>query len=214
LKERIFVMVATVDIDGILASTQIDGLDIQDGLKRFSNKSSMYMRIVGTFIKSMPNMLAELSEVTEATIADYAIKVHGAKGSCYGIGATKCGDAAFELEKAAKAADWDAVQAGNAPFIELTTKLVDDLKALEAQAHGESAANENGKPEKDVPDSETIKKLLHATEEFNIEQMQTLIDDLDKYLYAQEKDLGKWHKAKVDEFDYESILNKLRSLGA
>ena len=114
----------------ILDENPIEGLDYTDGLNRLSNQASIYLRIVNTFVKSTPDLLEELARVTPETIADYTIRIHGLKGSCYSIGAMAPGDEAKALELAAKAFDWDTIEQDNQQVIEQTNRLIDQLQAV------------------------------------------------------------------------------------
>jgi len=197
------------EIDAILASTHIYGLDIPEALSRINNNGKIYIRIIHSFVQNMPQMLDEFALVSEETLGDYAIKVHGAKGSCYGIGATVCGDAAFALEKASKAGDMDTVLRDNGAFIELTRALVSDLADLEALVNGTQPAAALSAAK---PDASKLAALLEATRSYDIELMQKIIEDLEKQSYQSGGEIVPWLREKFDNFSYDRIVEKLSGL--
>ncbi|MDR2491949.1 MAG: hypothetical protein LBD25_00570 [Coriobacteriales bacterium] len=131
-------------LDLILGETRIEGLDIAQALGHLNHSAKIYLRVIRTFNKAMPALLDELAGVTEHTLAAYAVQVHGAKGSCYGIGAQVCGDAAHALEVAAKEGDWDTVAHDGPLFVAQASQLLEQLRELEARAEGGSAVAEAG----------------------------------------------------------------------
>ncbi|MDR2714877.1 MAG: hypothetical protein LBB42_05100 [Coriobacteriales bacterium] len=229
-------------LDDILANTNIEGLNIPEALGRINNNSSIYMRIIHSFTQNMPDMLEELSKVTEADLPDYIIQVHGAKGSCYGIGATACGDAAFALEMASKAGDWETVARDNGAFIALSQELVEKLKELEAcveQAQSGAGAGAGGVADGGVAgggsgaaggsgteadavseaaatpavlDTEKLAALLEATKDFDYEKMESLVEDLEKQRYANGDEIVPWLREQLDKFSYDTIIERLSNL--
>ncbi|MCL1891470.1 MAG: hypothetical protein FWG00_05610 [Coriobacteriia bacterium] len=223
-----------MSLDDILANTNIEGLNIPEALGRINNNSSIYMRIIHSFTQNMPDMLEELSKVTEADLPDYIIQVHGAKGSCYGIGATACGDAAFALEMASKADDWETVARDNGAFIALSHELVEKLKELEAcveqaqsgagaggVADGGVAGGGSGAEAAAVPeaaatpavlDTEKLAALLEATKDFDYEKMESLVEDLEKQQAANGDEIVPWLREQLDKFSYDTIIERLSNL--
>lgn len=189
----------------ILANTNIPGLDIPDALGRMGNSPKLYMRIIHSYVTNMPANLEELAtdKINAETLPDYAIKIHGAKGSCYGIGANVIGDKAKALEMASKAGDLDACLAGNDDFIASTLELLKALEELEATVEG--AANSGGTAQSEKPDATKLAALLAATQSFDIDQMTKLVEELASVQYASGGDVVKKIKDSFEAFDYQSI---------
>jgi HPt (histidine-containing phosphotransfer) domain-containing protein len=203
-------MADTAIIDRVLAETKIDGLDIPDALGRMGNSGKMYLRIVHSYTTNMPKALDELAAVTLETLPDYAIKVHGAKGSCYGIGANACGDLAKALEMASKADDWQTVQRDNGAFVESVRELITQLEKLEADV--EQAENAGvSKAVAASPDPLKLSALLVATQNFDLDQMQSLIDELLAVSYETGGDIVAYIKEHFEAFDYQAIEEKIIS---
>jgi HPt (histidine-containing phosphotransfer) domain-containing protein len=199
-------------ITNILQQAGIDGLDAIEGMGRFNNNAAMYMRILHSFIINMPKTLDELEAVTRDTLPSYAVTVHGAKGSCYGISANACGDAAKALEMAAKAGDFATVEATGGAFIQMVLHLIDQLKELEEQI--ERAGTEaNGTQElQSRPSPTKLRALREATENYDILEMQRIVDELAASKYEQDAELVPWLKDKIDSFAYDEVVDRLRKI--
>ena len=196
-------------IDDILARTNIDGLDIPDALSRLNNLSKVYVRILHSFTQNMPKMLDDLASVTEATLPDYAILVHGTKGSCYGIGANACGDKAHELEIASKAGDWAYVQQNNSAYLDMVKVLIGELLALEERLENLDAP---AGATASSPDKNKLTELLEATKNYDVETMFKIIEDLESQSYTTGGEIVPWLRAQFDNFAYDKIVEKLSSL--
>jgi signal transduction histidine kinase/DNA-binding response OmpR family regulator len=112
-----------------LSGIRIEGLDIEDGLKRLGGKDSIYIMILRSFVKSAPAMLDRVRDCDGDGLPDYTIAVHGIKGSCRNVGAKALGDEAEALETAAKAGDLASVRAGTGTLIAGVERLMADISA-------------------------------------------------------------------------------------
>ena len=196
--------------DDILADTRIEGLDISEALGRLNNSSKVYMRIIHSFAQNMPKLLDDLLEVTEESLPNYAIRVHGIKGSCYGIGAVACGDAAFALEKASKAGDWITVARENDAFVASVKKLIEELVALEERVENGQApvcAAAFG-----APDAAKLAALLEATKNYSVETMFNIIEELEAQTYTSGGEIVPWLREQFDSFAYDNIIERLSAL--
>jgi len=109
---------------------EIDGLDMTKLLARFRNDEETCRQILHSFAASTPSLLEAAQRVAREHLADYAIVVHGLKGSSRGICADMAGDMAEALEKAAREGNIDFVMANNALFIDTVRKLIADIEAM------------------------------------------------------------------------------------
>jgi signal transduction histidine kinase/CheY-like chemotaxis protein/HPt (histidine-containing phosphotransfer) domain-containing protein len=100
-----------------LTGRRIEGLDIDDALRRFGGREGIYITILRSFANSMPALLDRVRSCEAEGLSDYTIAVHGIKGSCRNIGAKALGDEAEQLEAAAKAGDLDRVAADTGAFV-------------------------------------------------------------------------------------------------
>ena len=196
-------------LTGLLEKTRISGMDITAGLKRFNNVPSIYMGVIKSFIQNMPKLLTTLRGVTEGTLFEYAVTVHGVKGSCYGICADEAGRMAEALEIAAKSGDFARVMAGNETFIGTAYDLLTQLEALSKSAddvRDETDSDKNALPE---PDRALLAKMLEASQNYDIDEMQGIMDELERYKYESGGELISWLKERLVNFGYEEIMEKL-----
>jgi signal transduction histidine kinase/HPt (histidine-containing phosphotransfer) domain-containing protein/FixJ family two-component response regulator len=112
-----------------LAGLRIEGLDIEDGLKRLGGKESIYIMILRSFAKSMPALFDRVRDCGEADLSDYTIAVHGIKGSCRNVGAKALGDEAEVLEIAAKAGDLAKIHAETGALVAGLEVLLEEINA-------------------------------------------------------------------------------------
>jgi HPt (histidine-containing phosphotransfer) domain-containing protein len=114
-------------------TSPVEGLDIQAGIAQY-RMEKIYNRILATYLRSVPGILAKLASPTEENLQDYIINVHGLKGSSYGVQANEVGKQAEALEHAAKAGDLAFVHANNDRLAQTTNALLGQLKTyLDAQ---------------------------------------------------------------------------------
>ncbi|MDR1480581.1 MAG: response regulator [Planctomycetaceae bacterium] len=111
----------------ILDRDEVHGLDIQSGLNRIGGNVEIYIEILKIYVESTPEILDKLRVPTKENLKDYAIAIHGVKGSSLNIGADKIGKFAAELEAEAKAGDLEKVLSKNRNFITLTERLISEM---------------------------------------------------------------------------------------
>jgi HPt (histidine-containing phosphotransfer) domain-containing protein len=192
----------------IFSRTNIDGLNLTDGVARFGGNPKLYVKIIKTFADNIEPHLDTLAALTPDGLESYGIEVHGVKGSCYGISAGREGDMARDLEMAAKASDFDRVAAGNARFIAAVNELKDKLLALIAEVE----SGEGGGQMKPEPDKETLAAMLQASRDFDVDKMQEVLKELEKYEYETGSELVKWLGQQVTAFGYDRIEERLVSI--
>ncbi|MDR1083102.1 MAG: hypothetical protein LBL27_04455 [Coriobacteriales bacterium] len=193
-------------------STPIEGVDYADGLSRFGNQPTVYLRIIKSFIKNTPASLEELAAVTPETLSDYAVRVHGLKGSCYGISAMTYGDEAKALEIASKASDWATVERDNSTLIAHVNELIVHLQGLVDLAEKAEGDNADPRPVMDRPDRDIVRKLLDATQSFDVIAMEQIIEKLDTARYRSMPRLVDNLREQLTNFRYDLIEDKTREL--
>jgi HPt (histidine-containing phosphotransfer) domain-containing protein len=190
----------------------IEGVDYADGLARFGNQPAIYLRIIKSFIKNTPASLTELAQVTPETLNDYAVRIHGLKGSCYGISAMTIGDEAKALEIASKASDWETVQRDNPAIIARADELIAQLQAVADAAEQATDADADPRPVVDVPQRSLVRKLLEATQSFDVIAMEQTIKDMDTVRYRTDPRLVDDLREQLTNFRYDLIEDKAREL--
>jgi len=192
----------------VFSRTNIEGLNLTEGIARFGGNPKLYLKIMKTFIDNIGPHLDTLAALTPEGLEAYGIEVHGVKGSCYGISAYKEGDMAKELEIAAKENNYTKVEMGNAPFIAAVNELKAKLSMLVAEIEGGSS----GKPRKPEPDKAVLAVMLRASRDFDVERMQEALKSLEDYEYEKDGDLVKWLGEQVTNFGYDKIEERLGSI--
>ncbi|MCL2748236.1 MAG: response regulator [Oscillospiraceae bacterium] len=114
----------------LLDIVAISGLDIHRGLERFGYDEESYISVLQSYTANTRPLLVSMRENLAAeNLKDYAIVVHGVKGSSYGVCAQETGLAAEQLEKAAKEGNLELVKNGHSPFVKATEVFLDKLDA-------------------------------------------------------------------------------------
>ena len=185
----------------------IDGIDTDRGIEHFRGDKESFLRVLRSYAVNTSHLLKRIKEVTVDTLADYAVTVHGIKGSSRGICAEELGAKAETLEKAARDGNFDFVSANNAAFIEDAEKLVGDLEELLR-----SMKLESKKPKKDKPDPEALKRLLAASGTYNMDGADAAMDEIEKYEYTSDNGLVSWLRENVDQANFSQIKEKLNNL--
>ncbi|MDR1651294.1 MAG: response regulator [Synergistaceae bacterium] len=194
----------------LLEKTRISGVDINAGLKRFNDVPSVYLDVVKSFVQNVPKFLESLRGVTEQTLCEYAVTVHGVKGSCYGICADEAGRMAEVLEISAKSGDFARVMAGSETFICKTEELLSQLKALFESADNVREEADSGRDALPEPDRELLAKMLNASQDYDIDAMQGVMEELERHKYESGQELISWLKGRLVSFGYEEISEKLK----
>jgi HPt (histidine-containing phosphotransfer) domain-containing protein len=199
-------------IQTILDTNPIEGVDYADGLNRFGNQPAIYLRIIKSFIKNTPATLDDLAAVTSETLADYAVQIHGLKGSCYGISAMALGDEAKALEIASKGEDWDTVQRDNPTVLAHAHELITRLQELVDKIEQSEDDNDDSRPLADAPDKDIVYQLLDATQSFDVESMEQAIDKLNALRYRSDARLVETLREHLTNFRYDLIEAKAQEL--
>jgi len=184
----------------------IAGLDIGKGIERFGGEEA-YFKILRSYVGNTRPLLDSITEVDENTLPDYAITVHGIKGSSYGIFADPLGKKAENLEKSAKIGDLDFVCRNNAGFVTEAKELIIGIENMLSEI---TAANP--KPKKAEPDKNLLQKLVVACKEYNIGEVDEIIAELEKYDYESDSGFINWVNDSLAKGYFETIIEKLSVL--
>jgi CheY-like chemotaxis protein/anti-sigma regulatory factor (Ser/Thr protein kinase) len=108
----------------------IPGLDLEECLGRFGGDEEVLRGILDSYVLNIPLMLEKIQAVTQEGLADYAVIVHGIRGSSHSICAQAVGDLAQALENAAKAGDFAFVEANNGAFLQAVKEQVAEISGF------------------------------------------------------------------------------------
>ncbi|MDR1702756.1 MAG: response regulator [Sporomusaceae bacterium] len=197
---------ATAKEKSLLAGVTLKSIDKDKALDRFDGDETVFIGILRSYAKNTRTILNNLlNSLATGNLEEYAIAIHGIKGSSYAILAQKAGKMAEELEAAAKAENLAAVQAGHAIFHELAQMLLSEIDQalLEIDASTNSAAAQNNivpieqaaadlpvlKEKKAVAAPELIallKKLAAAMDNFDLDGADRAFGQLEKIEFPPE----------------------------
>jgi CheY-like chemotaxis protein/anti-sigma regulatory factor (Ser/Thr protein kinase) len=184
---------------------QIEGLDSEKGLERFGGDGKAYMDSLRSYVVHTPSLLeTAVTAKTVGAFSDYAITVHGIKGSSYGISANTIGQRAEKLEHAAKAGDSNFIEEENDRFIidaeQFIAGVTRALDELEARLQ---------KPRRDIPDPGLLAKIRDAAENYDISGIDDAMEELEQYSYESEPELVPWLREQIDKSEFAEILDRL-----
>ena len=186
----------------------VEGIDLAAGMERYHEA---FPEILRSYCKDTAPLLDKLRGISkgvfsEDSLKEYAIVVHGLKGSSYGIFAGGLGKLAEFMERTAKAGDFQTIQAQNNSFIEIVERLLTSLEELlqhiSAGATRQKAAS---------PDPALLQKLAQASKHYKANTMAEILGELEKYDYESGGELVSWLRERADDLDYEAIWERLNS---
>jgi CheY-like chemotaxis protein len=124
--------VKSVKVNGFF-NLQIDGIDMQRIPKHCGRNEALFGEFLHSFVNNIPELLNTFKLIKTAeneaeNLKNYAIHVHGIKGSCRNICADEPAEQADKLEKAANSGDYDYIAANNPDFVESVEKLITNIK--------------------------------------------------------------------------------------
>jgi CheY-like chemotaxis protein len=197
----------TQDSNGILENVSVSGIDFIQGRERYNGEAA-YLDILRSWVRHTPGLLEKLRNLSEETLPEYSITVHGLKGSSYGIFANEVGKQAAELEAFSKAGDYASVLASNLSFIEMTESLLAGLGDILKKA-------EDGKEAKQKvssPDTALLEKLLNATRRYKSGLMEEIMGEIESYDYESGGGLVLWLREQMDNLEYDAICSRLEEM--
>jgi signal transduction histidine kinase/CheY-like chemotaxis protein len=186
---------------GILMAGEIVGIDKEKALKRFSGDAAVLMEVLRSYSENTPPLLDDLElYLKEERLADYAIAVHGVKGSSYGVCADEIGKLAEALENAAKVEDLSAVRSEHEHFVGEVKVLLASIKDMLADLDAASQ-----KPPAASPDPKHLQELRDACRAFDIGRVNAVMTRLESFDYENGAFLIKWLREKVSDMEFEEI---------
>jgi hypothetical protein len=108
---------------------EIPGLDTNKGLELCDGEMKTYISTLRLYISNIPLALDRMRNVSEETLRNYTISVHGVKSTSEVIGAEEARKTAKELEEMGKAGDLAGILARNGAFIKYVEGLVTGIRS-------------------------------------------------------------------------------------
>jgi HPt (histidine-containing phosphotransfer) domain-containing protein len=140
--------------------------------------------------------------LASGNLKEYAIVVHGIKGSSYGIMAQEVGKQAERLERAAKANDMETVKAEHAAFQQTAEALLGNIE--QTLAHASDAGQ---KPLADDPDPSLLREVRDACAAFNMDRADQAMKQLEAFHYKSGEQLVAWLRERINAMAFEDIAH-------
>ncbi|MDR3174715.1 MAG: response regulator [Treponema sp.] len=203
--ERLREVETNLRVADILRAAALEGLDWKKGIERFAGDGKSYAESLRSYAVHTPPLLDSIRTVK--ALENYAITVHGIKGSSYGISADAIGQKAERLEHTARAGNLVLVEAENNELISMVEKFIirlnDLLNTLDLLLQ---------KPVRPAPDRTLLVKILKAVENYEMGELDEALNELEQYNYEAEADLVSWLRDQIDQSEFESIKARLMFL--
>jgi len=191
----------------LTAGIKIEGLDIDKGIGIFVGDEDSYLQVLRSYTVNTKPLLIKASEPDMSNLKNYAIIVHGIKGSSRNICAETIGKMAEALEYAAKDANVDYIRANNTGFIKATEDLIQRIEGMLKQI-----SKENPKPKKDILDKALLEKLLEACKAYDMDGIDAAMSEIEKFEYECDDGLAHWLRENVEAMNFSQIDAKLSEL--
>lgn len=188
---------------GFLGGANIDGIDLDEGLRRFNYDAPTYAGILRSYATYTRPLLDAMQKcLADGNYAEYAINAHGIKGSSFGIGADGAGLGAEYLEHAAKAGKTDTLTAENEAFAKSIKDLLDAIEnALDVHERGKTSVKEKARE----PDPAVLLELLEACRLYDAGRVESAMEKLESYEYERGNDLISRLREQADSMNYGEI---------
>jgi signal transduction histidine kinase/CheY-like chemotaxis protein len=209
-KKQVKVQAAAKKDNSLFAGFTIEGIDLAAGMERYHEA---YPDIVRSYCRDTAVSLEKLRLLSEGIFAEeqlkeYAIIVHGLKGSSYGIFANSLGKQAEFMEYTAKSGDFITIKTRNGRFIETAEALLHSLKELlDSIDTGDEA-----RPKAPAPDLFLLQKLFEACRRYKSHSMEKALKEIEKYQYESDGGLVAWLREQADNLEYDVIQERLAIL--
>jgi HPt (histidine-containing phosphotransfer) domain-containing protein len=185
----------------------VDGIDFAAALALYGGSGAAYLPVLRSFVTHIPGLIAKMDEHLDSSLTDYAVEVHGLKGTCSAICADGTAELAKKLEFASKEGKGDVVRAGHGELrrqvLELTERLRELFEEREAYRPREERESRAG------PERELLVRLSAAAGSFNSNKTEEVLGELERYRYEKDGDLIARLREQAENFDYEAMHRDL-----
>ncbi|MDR2748005.1 MAG: response regulator [Treponema sp.] len=178
----------------------VQGIDFAAMRNLYGSRAAV-VSTLKSFVTHTPPLLEKMAAHLELSLPDYAIEVHGLKGSCGAVCAAESASLARELERAAREGDLEFVRSRHGELEGRLRSLLDELTALLAEWDGSRTEKEK----RAEPDRELLRRLSAAAGEFNSGKIGEILEELERYRYETGEDLIRRLRDCAEAFDYDAM---------
>jgi HPt (histidine-containing phosphotransfer) domain-containing protein len=183
---------------------KISGINTELGLSYYDGDLEIYLPLLRSYILNTPASLDKIRTVTFETLKDYAIIIHGLKGTSASIGAEMTREAALNLEALARAGDLNGILANNETFINDTEKIVAGIKEWVDDYDAK-----NKKPLLKAPSPIALEKLRQSCKNFSMRGIDSTMSELENADYEQDAGLIAWLREKINNSELSEIAERI-----
>ena len=195
------------DVATVTELQKIPGLDARAGLELYAGMMDIYLPVLRSYAHNMPAVVDKLREVTAENLQDYAISVHGLKGSSAGIGAEELRAKAAELERLSKAGDLQGVLSLNGTFLREADSFIEGVKTWLAEYDHKS-----DKPRLAAPDPMLLTDLCQSLSDYDMSGIDRAMGILGSAVYDTNNDLVKWLEGKITESEFDDAAERISNV--
>jgi len=185
---------------------KISGVNTELGLSYYDGDFEIYLPLLRSFILNTPVSLDKIRTVRSETLKDYAITIHGLKGTSASIGAEITREAALNLETMARAGDLNGILTNNETFISNTGKIVAGIKEWVDDYDAK-----NKKPLLKAPSPIVLEKLRQSCMNFSMRDIDSAMSELENADYEQDADLVAWLREKINNSELSEIAERINN---
>jgi PAS domain S-box-containing protein len=200
-KEKKIICMETVDAppEANAPDFDIPGLNVKLALEHIGGNLNMFRQLLQTFCVQTPQLLVTLSS-QRGDMKNYAVTVHGIKGSAYAICAIEVAKLAEELEMDAKSGNAANVRKRHDQFFSKVHRLLSRIEDYLEQTRRTEALSDAIEP--DVFRLRTLKELCDA---FDTTAMGQVIAELEEYNYKLGGQLVTTLRELYENLEYDEI---------
>jgi PAS domain S-box-containing protein len=186
---------------------EIPEVDTKKGLSLYGGAKKIYLPMLRSYVRNTPRVLEKLRSVSAEDLHDYVITVHGLKGTSAALGAENIRVLALELENLSRAGDLQAV-------LEKNGKLIADTEIVVANVKEWLDKNDihEKKPRKKSPDRELLTQLRESCENYDIDDIEEIMTQLESADYDEDADLISWIREKIDISKISEVAKRLADI--
>ena len=199
-------------LEETLPFDELEGIDVEDGLKRVGGKKKFYKKILKKFRAGNLEVMAEIrEEISRKNLEQAERLVHGIKGASGNIGATELFESTRILDDALKLEKTDGMDQMMARFSSAFQQVMDSIAGLEEE---EGAMDTDSEPvAMDRTKVTEIMTHLKALLEDDDAEAAKLLDSLEEQLRVPEALLHLQElTSHIASYDFEEALETLELL--
>jgi signal transduction histidine kinase/HPt (histidine-containing phosphotransfer) domain-containing protein len=185
---------------------RISGMDVEKAMDAFGGSKETLFQVLRTYVLHTSALLEKIASPSTETLAEYAITVHGIKGSSSSLYAGEAALRAGELEAASKAGDIAAVRLKNDDFIRAVKRLISGIESFLEKEPGNLGFDRETKRAPDALVLENIRKACELYDSYSIERS---IAELERFAYEEKGELVLWIREQFDDLEYDLIRERL-----